>query len=147
MSEFLARLPQFIGDNLLLSMAFVGVTIALIMNEFSRFGRGFSFLAPAELTRLMNAENALIVDISPIADFEKGHIVGAKHVAMSQFDPESKVLAKAKEQPVAVICRSGMTAQGAAKRLAKAGFTRVHVLEGGMGAWRSADMPVVKGKA
>jgi len=40
-----------------------------------------------------------------------------------------------------------MTAQGAAKRLAKAGFTRVHVLEGGMGAWRSADMPVVKGKA
>ena len=35
---------------------------------------------------------------------------------------------------------------GAAKRLRKAGFTNVNVLEGGIQAWQAADLPLVKGR-
>jgi len=146
-SQFLERLPEFIGAHPILSMAFVGLTAAIVINEISRLRRGYSALSPAQLTLLMNRENALVVDISPLNDYEKGHILGSRHVAMSQFDPENKVLAKVRELPVVVVCRSGMTAGNAAARLVKAGFKNVHVLEGGVQAWQAADLPLVRGKA
>jgi rhodanese-related sulfurtransferase len=141
------RIPEFIGNHPILSLAFIGIGIALVANEVSRYTRGFKSLTPAELTRLINQENALVVDVSPINDFEKGHIVGSRHVAMSQFDPENKSLAKVREHPVAVVCRNGTQSGQAAKRLVKAGFTRVCVLDGGIAAWQQAEMPLARGKA
>ena len=143
----LARLPEFIAAHPILSLAFIGIGVALVANELSRYTRGYKSLTPAELTRLINQDNALVVDVSPLNDFEKGHIVGSKHVAMSQFDPENKQLAKVRELPVAVVCRNGMQSGQAAKRLVKAGFTRVYSLDGGIAAWQQAEMPLARGKA
>ena len=140
------QLPEFIGNHPILALAFVGIGIALVVNEMQRFTRGYKAISPAELTRLINREDALVVDVSALNDFEKGHIVGSKHVAMSQFDPESKLLAKVKDMPVAVVCRTGMTAGNAAKRLVKAGFSKVYWLDGGIAAWQQAELPLAKGK-
>ena len=146
MSEFLHRLPEFLGNHPYLTMIFFGVLIAVIANESTRWFRGYKELTPAELTRLINGESALVVDVSAPGDFEKGHVPTAKNVAMAQFDPEHKDLAKVKDKPVAVICRNGQTSSGAAARLVKAGFTRVYTLAGGTGAWTAADLPLAKGK-
>ena len=97
MPDFLHRLPEFLGNHLYLTLGFVGVLIALAMTELQRFTRGYKALTPAGLTQLVNRDNALLIDVSSQQDFEKGHVPGARHVAMSQFDPESKDLAKAKE--------------------------------------------------
>ena len=142
----LDQISQFIGNHPILSLAFIGIGVALIANEVSRFTRGYKALTPAELTRLINREDALVIDVSPINDFEKGHIVGSKHVALSQFDPENKVLAKVKELPVAIVCRIGTQSDQAAKRLVKAGFKNVYALDGGISAWQQADLPLAKGK-
>ncbi len=143
---FLERLPEFISAHPILSLGLVAVTFALIANELSRFTRGYRALTPALLTHLINRENALVVDVSPLNDFEKGHIVGSRNVVMSQFDPENKLLAKAQELPIAVVCRNGMVSAQAAKRLVKAGFKRVHWLDGGIGAWQAADLPLARGR-
>lgn len=143
---FAERLPEFFASHPILSLAFIAITLALIANEFSRFTRGYKALTPALLTQLINRENALVVDVSPLSDFEKGHIVGSKNVVMSQFDPENKHLAKARELPVALVCRTGMVSAQAAKRLVKAGFQKVHWLDGGIGAWQSADLPLARGR-
>ena len=140
------RLIEFASHHPVLVLALVGLTIAIVLNELSRFWRGYAALRPAELTRLLNQDEALLIDVSGANDFEKGHITGARHVAMSQFDPENKVLAKARDLPVAVVCRNGMTSAGAAKRLSKAGFKRVYWLVGGVAAWQQADLPLVRGK-
>jgi rhodanese-related sulfurtransferase len=141
------RLIAFAGDNQLLVMALVGLTIAIVYNEFSRLTSGFKAVDPAGLTALVNRENALLVDVSATADFEKGHIAGAKNVQMSQFDAGNKVLAKVRELPVAVVCRTGTTSAEAARKLVKAGFKQVHWLDGGIAAWQQASLPLVKGKA
>ena len=146
MSDFLQRLPEFLGNHLYLTLGFVGVLIALVATEGQRFMRGYKALTPAGLTQLVNRENALLIDVSSQQHFEKGHIPGAKHVALSQFDPESKDLAKAKELPVAIYCRNGQTSGQAAQRLVKAGFTKVYWLEGGLAAWSEAQLPLAKGK-
>lgn len=146
MNDFLHKLPTFVGNHLALSALFVILLVAVIVTQLMTLLRKYKELTPAALTLLMNRENPLLVDISPRDSYEKGHIPGAKHVLMSQFDPESKDLAKAKDLPVVVICRAGQTAQGAAQRLVKAGFQRVYFLGGGMGAWTQAQLPVAKGR-
>lgn len=141
------ELMAFAGRNPVYAVALGALTLAIIGNELSRFFRGYQALRPAEVTRLINQENALVIDLRPYADYEKGHIAGARNVLMSQFDPESKQLAPAKALPIVLVCQSGGTVSGAARRLKNAGFQRIHVLEGGIQAWQQADLPLVKGKA
>jgi rhodanese-related sulfurtransferase len=146
MSDFVQRLPEFLGNHLYLTLGFIGVLIALLVTEAQRFTRGYKALTPAGLTQLINRDNALLIDVSSVQDFEKGHIPGARHIAMSQFDPENKDLAKAKELPIAIYCRNGQTSGQAAQRLVKAGFPKVYWLDGGLGAWTEAQLPLAKGK-
>jgi rhodanese-related sulfurtransferase len=143
----LEELLAFAGRHQLLSIGLVGLTVAIVANEVAQLFRGYKALRPAGLTALVNRDNALVVDLRPMADFEKGHIPGSKNVQMSQFDPENKQLAAAKSLPVVLVCKTGQTAGQAAKRLKKAGFEHVHVLDGGIGAWQQADLPLAKGRA
>lgn len=141
------RLLEFAQQNPLLSIAFVGLTLALVITEVMRLFRGFKGVTPAQLTDLINRENALVVDLRAQAEFEKGHIIGSRHMLPSQVDPEGKLLAKAKESPVVLVCAAGLTASGTAEKLVKAGFKQVSVLDGGLGAWTAAGLPLAKGKA
>lgn len=143
----LQELVAFLGRHPLLSLALIGLTLAIVGNELMGLFRGFRGIRPAELTGLVNRDNALVVDLRPAADFEKGHIPGAKNVQPSQFDPEHKSLAAAKSLPIVLVCKNGQASADAARRLRKAGFERVHVLDGGIGAWQQADMPLAKGRA
>ena len=139
-------LADFAGQHQLLVTALAGLTLAIIGHEASLLVRGFKTLRPAELTALINRDNALVVDLRPAADFEKGHIPGSKNVLMSQFDPEHKRLAGARALPVVVVCKMGTIAPAAAKRLKKAGFEHVYMLDGGISAWQQADLPLAKGR-
>lgn len=141
------ELIAFAGRHPLLSTGLGVLTLAIIGNEIAGLFRGFKGVRPAGLTALINRENALVVDLRPAADFEKGHIPGAKNVQMSQFDPENKKLAAARALPVVLVCKDGQASAGAAKRLRKAGFEQVHVLDGGIGGWQQADLPLVRGRA
>ena len=143
----LPELIEFLGRHPLLSLALAAVTVALVATEVARLFRGYRSVQPAGLTALVNREDALVVDLRPIGDFEKGHIPGSKNVQMSQFDPESKQLAAARALPVVLVCKTGQTAGDAAKRLRKAGFERVYVLDGGIGGWQQASLPLAKGRA
>jgi rhodanese-related sulfurtransferase len=143
----LSSLIAFAGDHLFWSLALVGLTLALIYNELARLFSGFKAVTPAQLTALINREDALLIDLSASADFEKGHIAGARNMALSQFDPNGKLLAKAMDTPVVLTCRNGTVSADAAKRLVKAGFHAVSWLDGGVAAWQQAELPLIKGKA
>ena len=109
-----AELTAFIARHPLLWLALAGLTLALVANEVAGLFRGYKGLRPAGLTALVNRDNALVVDLRPIGDFEKGHIPGSKNVQMSQFDPEHKQLAAARALPVVLVCKAGQASGGAA---------------------------------
>lgn len=146
MSEFLTRLPEFLGNHLLLTGAFIAALVGLVVVEAQRFTRGYQTLTPAGLTLLINRENAVVIDVSSKQDFEKGHIPGSRHIPAGQVDPASKALARLRDTPVALVCRSGQAAARAARSLHKAGFARVYWLEGGIRAWVEAQMPLATGR-
>mgnify|MGYP001474752114 FL=1 len=136
----------FAGRHPMLSLALAGLTVAIIYTEIMRLLRGYKALKPAELPLVANQPGAVVVDLSAIADFEKGHIAGSRNVIPSQFDPAGKLLAGAKQSPVVVVCRTGMASAGAARKLKKAGFEQVYWLDGGIVAWQAAGLPLVKGR-
>lgn len=141
------QLLAFAGRNPLLSTIFVGLTVAIIYTEIARLFRGYTALKPAELTRLMNNEGAVVVDLSTSSEFEKGHIAGSRNAQAAQFGPEHKLVASARQTPVVMVCRTGTASAAAAKQLKKAGFEKVYWLDGGIPAWQQAELPLVKGRA
>jgi rhodanese-related sulfurtransferase len=147
MNDVLHKLPEFISNHLALVALFLVLLLAIIVMEILTLFRKYKELTPAGLTLLINREGPLLVDLSAYAEFEKAHVPGSRHVAMSQFDPEHKDLIKAKDVPVVLIDKDGRGASAkAAQRLVKAGFSKVYTLGGGVLAWQQAQLPVAKGK-
>ena len=146
MNDILRKLPEFIGNHTALAALFVILLVALVATQIMQLFSKTKELSPAGLTGLINRDNPLLIDLSSLADFEKMHVPGARHVAMSQFDPEKKELAKAKDLPVVVMDKDGHgNSAKAAQRLVKAGFEKVYTLGGGVLAWHAAQLPVAKG--
>ncbi len=141
------QLYAFAQSTPLLSLAFAGLTVAVVVSEVRHRLSGIRGVSPAQATLMVNREDALLVDVSPAADFAKAHILGSISAPLADLAPDKhKVLSKAKERPVVVVCRAGLSARTAAGILKKAGFANVVVLEGGITAWRQADLPVAKGR-
>jgi rhodanese-related sulfurtransferase len=139
------QLSEFVLNNLLLFAALVVVMVMLIKAELEHQANKGSFLTPSMATRLMNNNSdALILDIRTAADFKKGHIKGAKNIPLSDFAASVDKLAVDKDKPVLIYCNSGNTVTRAIKLLKKAGFVQVNNLEGGIAAWKEANMPLSK---
>ncbi len=146
MSQFLARLPEFLGNHWMLAAAFVALLVVLIFTELARLKRGFKEVTPAMLTQLINRDDAMVFDLSPRTEFDKGHIPGSRHVDHDQFDPAAEKLAKLHDKPVVVVCKTGRTSLRAAAQLHKTGFNRAYTLGGGVDAWRQANLPLATGR-
>ncbi|MDJ0655988.1 MAG: rhodanese-like domain-containing protein [Xanthomonadales bacterium] len=142
----LERLPEFAGNHPVLSLAFIGLVLALIFTEISRLSRGFKNLSPGQLTQLINRNDAVVIDVSAKTDFDRGHIVNAHHILPSQIDPASKPLKDWTDRPLAVYCKNGITSVQVCKQLQKAGFSQVHMLQGGLTAWLGEQLPVTRSK-
>lgn len=139
------NLTEFVTNNLILFAALLGVMVMLIKAELDHQGSKGSLLSPAKAIRLMNnSQDALIVDVRSVADFKKGHIKGSKNTPLSEFSGVIDKYKAYKDKDVLVYCYSGNTATRAIKLLRKAGFEKVNNLQGGISAWKEANMPLTK---
>ena len=141
------QLSEFVLNNLLLFAALAVVLVMLIKAELEHQANKGSYLSPSKATRLMNNHSdALILDVRAAADFKKGHIKGAKNIPLSDFAGSIEKLTADKDKPVLVYCNSGNNVTRAIKMLKKAVFQLVNNLDGGIAAWREANMPLSKKK-
>lgn len=138
---------EFLGNHPLLSGIWVVLFLLIVGSWIKSMLSSIKAISPTELTLLVNRENATIVDIRSEDDFRKGHITDAKHLTQAQIDAQTLAgLEKQKDAPIIVVCQAGISASKAAASLAKQGFTKVSILQGGMGTWTGASLPVVKSK-
>ena len=140
------QLIEFAGNHLLLVGGFVAVLGFLLWTEVTRKVQGLQELTPAQAVPWMNHEDAVIIDISSAADFNKGHIVNARNLAASRLSDPDAEIQKLKDKKLLVVCKSGQTAVGAASSLRKLGVSEVAVLKGGMAQWRADQFPVTSKK-
>ena len=140
------RILEFSGNHPLLVMGFIAVLGFLLWTEVTRKLRGIRELSPAEAVPWINDPNAVVVDISPVAEFNRGHIVNARNIQASRLASPDAEVGKLKERKILVVCKSGQSASAAAQSLRKLGAAEVAVLKGGMTQWRSDQFPVTSKK-
>lgn len=87
-----------------------------------------------------------IIDVRSPAEFESSHIPGAYNVPLDTLGEHREEIRTHLEEPVVLVCRSGMRAQQAERALAEVGMSNVHVLGGGMSAWERAGGTVRRGR-
>jgi len=101
-------------------------------------------LKPAETKRLLDAGEAILIDVRESDEHAREHILGARLAPLSAIDAHDFDREHGK---IAVFhCRSGMRTQANAAKLLARGFKRAHFLEGGIEAWKSAGLAVHSNK-
>jgi len=133
---------EFATNHPLLVGGFVVVVVLLIATELLRRFRGVKELSPAMAVSWINDPNAVVIDVSPVADFNRGHIVNARNLTPSRLSKPDAEIIKLKDRKLLVVCKTGPTAVVAANNLRKLGATDVAVLKGGMAQWRNDQFPV-----
>jgi len=95
-----------------------------------------------QLTRLVNDDSAVIVDLRDASEFKAGHIVNALNIPHAKLGDRSGELASHQEKTIILVDKMGHHA-GTAGRVLKAKGFEVNRLEGGMTDWQSNNLPVV----
>ena len=142
----MSRFLEFVTHHPILWTLAVVLLLALAALELRNRARGTINLSIFDFTRQLNSDNTLLIDLRPSADFDKGHIRGARHLTPSQVDPSVKEISKFKDGTVLLYCQSGVTSGEVADRLLKAGHAKVYSLKGGIAAWMQDQLPVERGK-
>ncbi len=150
---------KFVTDNILL----VGVAFAsgaMLVWPALRRGAAGASVTTLQATLLINQQNALVLDVREAAEYEKGHMLNArnialgelesrageieKHKALGELESRAAEIEKHKAKPVIVVCDDGNPSGRAAAALRKQGFEQVFTLNGGIRAWRQAGLPLEK---
>jgi len=121
--------------------SFVVLLILALNLEMKRSGAA---LTTHQLTAKINTENARVIDVRESKQFKLGHIVDAQNVPLIKIDSQINQLEKYKSDAIIVVCQMGQHAGQAVKKLEAAGFENVFRLSGGMSAWQSENLPLVK---
>ena len=87
----------------------------------------------------------LILDVRPDTNWIDGHIEGAKWIPLAQLDDRIDEIESYRETPVLVYSHAGQNSLDAASVLQSNRFTQIMVLDGGLAAWVSSGLPIVKG--
>ena len=139
------QISEFIVNNIMLFAALAVVMVLLIKTELDQQVNKGLLLSPSMAIRLMNNHSdALVIDLRTAADYKKGHIKGSKSAPLNDLAGSVESFSSYKDKAVLVYCNSGNTATKAIRILKKAGFEKVNNLEGGIAAWKEANMPLVK---
>ena len=101
-------------------------------------------LTPAAAVQLINREKAVVIDICEVDEFATGHVGGAKNIPLAQFEDKLPGAVKNKALPLILVCKSGARSSRALVIAKKLGYAQAQSLNGGMKAWRAANLPVEK---
>jgi len=139
------QLIEFAGNHTLLVLALFAILVMLAGSEIQQRLSQVKAVSPGEATRLLNHENAIMIDMRSDKDYREGHIVNAVNMPDSKGEVPT-TLNKYRERPVIVYCQRGQQSTAVCNRLSKQGFVSVYHLQGGVQAWQKAELPLTKAR-
>ncbi len=138
------KLPEFIANHLWLVCLFVALLALLLWNIFGASMSGLTQVGPVEVTRLLNHDKALLLDLRTSTDFAAGHIISARNIPAAELADRQEELQKFKSNPIIFCCSRNSDGVKAGRILKPAGFEKIYSLKGGLEAWRTANLPITR---
>lgn len=105
--------------------------------------RGGAVLSHHEVTRMVNSDQAVLLDVRDSKEFSAGHITNAVNIPFAKLKDRTSELEKSKSQTIIVVDKMGQHTGSSVKMLTEAGFQAAR-LQGGMVEWQAQNLPVVK---
>lgn len=139
----MGELVAFANSHPILASVVVAFLVAVLIYEGRLKSRGLIQVSTSTAVRLIN-KGATIVDVRPAEAFASGHIVNAKNIPLSDILSQPDAVRKKKDRVLLTVCDNGMVAKRAADTLRKAGYESAFSLQGGLSAWRTENLPIVK---
>ncbi len=140
----MSQLVEFIGNHPFLVMLFMTVLFLFLFTLYKDKSKAYQNVNIDQMTRLVNQQNAQVVDIRPKEAFDQGHIVNAINMPLEDITSGKAKVDKLKKKPVVVYCQVGKSSQTASQKLTDAGLEQVFNLQGGINAWISEKLPLSK---
>ncbi|NJD00165.1 rhodanese-like domain-containing protein [Candidatus Erwinia dacicola] len=138
---------QFAGNHTILALAWVILLVLVIVTTVNGMFSKVKVISRGEATRLINKEEAVVVDVRGRDDYRKGHISTAINMLAADIKKGSfGELEKYKAQPLIVVCATGTSASDSAAQLNAAGYEQVYVLKEGVSGWSGDNLPLVSSR-
>ncbi|MCI0508154.1 MAG: hypothetical protein L0Z73_18920 [Gammaproteobacteria bacterium] len=140
---FIQQIADFASNNIILVSAFIIILILLFRTYI--VPAGAKSVTTMEAVRLINHQNALVLDVRTQEEFSKSHIVNAVNIPMGLLSDRISEIQSHKLEPVILVCQSGNRSIQSARTLKKNEFTQLYNLSGGMMSWRQSNLPTEAG--
>jgi len=144
-----AELPVVTGS---LPVAAAAISTPIVENEalftslndfLTNMPEGFYSVKADAAVTMLSEKSPMIIDVRSQAEYDKdGYIEGATLIPFADFLGNLDKLPTEKDAPVLVYCASGHRGGMAMMAMHLLGYTNVVNLNGGLGAWKAASMPV-----
>jgi rhodanese-related sulfurtransferase len=122
----------------------VSILLVLVyLYVWSEKAKGGKSLSAQEATYLLNADQAVLLDIREAADYKAGHIVNAINIPHNKLNERVTELEPYKNKLMVLADKMGQHVGNAGRMLKEQGYD-VRRLEGGMMEWLNKSLPVVK---
>ena len=138
------RFPEFVINHPFLFSLLAMILAMLIWNLYADVLTGMKQVTASEAVRLINHEQAAVIDVRSVGDFSAGHILNAIHLPAGEFSGKRDKLEKFRKQAVIMYCTSGTESARMARLLMQDGFEKVYCLKGGIVAWKNASLPLTR---
>ena len=119
-----------------------GQPAATTATKINVAGESYTNVAPAQLKQMLGAKDFVFINV---------HIPYAGEIAQTDaFVPYNMIEQNISKFPadknakVFLYCQSGRMSAIAAEELVKRGYTNIWNLDGGMSAWESAGLPLIR---
>lgn len=99
-------------------------------------------VTPGRARELLDAGEALVVDVREPYERDAGHIEGTRHVELERLASNADTLPR--DRPVVFHCRLGARSALAAQAFRRAGYD-AWSMRGGIQAWRDEGLPLSGG--
>ena len=143
MQEFMPQAIEFAQKHTFLTIAWFAVLFMTLFTFFKSATQKYRVITNPEAVRLMNDEEAVVIDLRPIDEFQRGHIIGSVNLLPIKNQNVGKI-EHHKEKPLIIVDVNGVSSATSAELLTKQGFEKVYVLKDGLAAWAGANLPLVK---
>ena len=130
----------FFSEQYILVGALLILIYIFVWNEKRKGGKT---VTTHEMTRLINSDEGVIVDVRESADFKAGHITNAINIPFNRINERWEELVPYKEKTIILVDKMGQHTGGVGNVLRAKEFT-VGRLGGGMSEWQNQNLPVAK---
>ena len=86
-----------------------------------------------------------VISVGTSREFSAGHVPGARWVPRGWLEYQIDGVAASVDSALTITCNDGVQSSLASETLLELGYGHVTVLDGGIGAWKTAGLPIETG--